>query len=68
MSIKSKDRIYSTSTAADFLGLQQDTVRQYVHRGILKPIGSIGRGYVFEESELKRYQTEKKSRGRQKSA
>lgn len=67
VSIKSNQRIYGTADAAKFLRLGTDTVRQYVHRGILHPCGEVSGRYMFEESELQRYERERKSPGRQRS-
>lgn len=67
VSIKSDERIYGTVEAAKFLRLGPDTVRQYVHRGLLKPYGSIGGRYLFQESELRRYEAERRGPGRRKA-
>lgn len=48
--------ILTSAEVADELGVQHDTVRKYVQRGLLHPLKNIGSAYVFLSSEFKRFQ------------
>lgn len=59
MTILTKEEIFTSAEAAEYLGLQTDTVRKLVQRDLLKFCGQIGKSYIFERSELDRYNREK---------
>lgn len=52
----------TTKEAATYLGLAEDTVRQYVHRGLIKA-RKIGHMNVVTKAECDRYQREKRPPG-----
>lgn len=59
MTILTKEEIFTSAEAAVYLGLQTDTVRKLVQRELLKFRSQIGKSYIFEKSELDRYNREK---------
>lgn len=61
------DTVMSTREAADYLGLAEDTVRQYINRGIIEA-EKIGPVWCVRESECDRYDRERLQPGRPKSA
>jgi excisionase family DNA binding protein len=61
------DTVMSTREAADYLGLAENTVRQYIHRGIISAT-KIGPVWCVTESECDRYEREKREPGRPISA
>lgn len=63
MSFTTEQKLYTTPDAAEFLGLQANTVRKLVQRELLTPFQKIGQSYLFVESELKRYREEKSPPG-----
>lgn len=63
MVLETKEKIYTTTDAAKFLGLEPTTVRKLVQRGLLIPHQQIGRSHVFLESEVKRYDEERRPSG-----
>lgn len=62
MAIEINDVVFTTREAADYLGLAEDTVRQYIHRGLIfaKKIGSIN---VVTRSECERYKRDRRPPG-----
>jgi excisionase family DNA binding protein len=68
VSIKTTERVYGTKEAAEYLNLGTDTVRQYVHRGLLHAFDTLSGRYLFKESELRRYNSERKPPGRRKDS
>jgi excisionase family DNA binding protein len=53
---------YTCEQAADWLDMKPDTVRRYVHRGLIQA-GVLGGIYLIAESELKRFQRERRGPG-----
>lgn len=60
---KTSEKIYTSPEIAKALGLKVDTVRQYVRRGVLKPLRKIGQTYLFTDSERERYEQERQPAG-----
>jgi DNA binding domain, excisionase family len=58
-----QDTVMSTREAASYLGLAEDTVRQYLHRGLMKAT-KIGPVWCVMRSECDRYKREKRDPGR----
>lgn len=56
------DTLFTTSEAAEYMGFEEDTVRQYVYRGLMrgKKMGPI---WLLTKSECDRYLREKRSVG-----
>ena len=52
----------TTTQAAEYLGLALDTVRQYVHRGLIRGT-KAGPIYLITKAECDRYRRERKSVG-----
>jgi excisionase family DNA binding protein len=63
MAIQTNQKLYTTKEAAERLRLAVDTVRQYIHRGIIKADSHIGHWHLVSEAECVRYEREKKPRG-----
>jgi len=57
------DTVMSTREAAEYLGLAENTVRQYINRGIMKAV-RIGPVWCVMRSECDRYDREKREPGR----
>ena len=53
---------YTCEQAADWLEMKADTVRRYVHRGLIKA-GVIGGIYLIQERELRRFKRERRGPG-----
>jgi len=69
MIIHPNTAIYDSRSAAEYLGVKTDTVRKYVERGLLRPWdGWGGQAHLFLETELKRFQIERRGRGRPPAA
>lgn len=64
MAIDTTEKLYTTTEAGKFLGLAQDTVRQYVFRSIITPFTQVGPSYLIAESELLRYRRERRKPGK----
>jgi excisionase family DNA binding protein len=58
-----RDTVMSTREAADYLGLAENTVRQYLNRGIMQAV-KIGPVWCVMRSECDRYDREKREPGR----
>lgn len=54
---------YTTPEAAALLGVQPNTVTHYIKRGLLKA-KKRGRDYWIEQTEVERYQAERRTAGR----
>lgn len=63
MAIETQSTLYTTAEAADRLSLATDTVRQYIHRNIIKPTTKIGHWHLISEEECQRYEREKNPAG-----
>lgn len=63
MAIVTREKLYLTPEAAKFLKVAEDTVRKYIQRGLIKPLTTAGHAYLIEESELRRYNRERRGRG-----
>jgi excisionase family DNA binding protein len=61
------DTFFTTSEAAEYLGLAEDTIRRYIYRGLIFA-KKHGRDYQITKSECDRYSKEKRSPGRQPAA
>jgi len=67
MTIHGKNENYfTTSEAAEYLSLAEETVRVYVKRNLLKPAKRIGRSHLFTQSECDRYKLFKRPVGQKK--
>ena len=53
---------YTCEQAADWLEMKADTVRRYVHRGVIQA-GIIGGIYLISEQELRRFKKDRRGRG-----
>lgn len=58
------DRFYTPREAAEYLGFAEDTIRQYIKRGLIHA-EKFGTTWAVSESECKRYKKEKRKPGRQ---
>lgn len=54
--------LYTCEQAAARLEMKPDTVRRYVHRGIIQA-GILGGIYLIAERELRRFQRERRGPG-----
>lgn len=61
-----RDTVMSTREAAEYLGMAENTVRQYLNRGIMRAV-KIGPVWCVMRSECDRYDREKRAAGRPKS-
>lgn len=64
MPVQTNEPLYTVEEAASFLGLSKGTIRQYINRELLEP-HRIGHAVMFTQSELERYQRERRPRGAQ---
>lgn len=53
---------YTCEQAADWLEMKADTVRRYVHRGLIQA-GILGGIYLISEQELRRFSRERRGPG-----
>lgn len=58
---------YTCEQAAAKLRLKPDTIRRYVHRGVINA-GIVGSVYLIAETELRRFSTERRRPGRPQRA
>lgn len=60
--ITTPDTLFTTAEAAEYMGFQEDTVRQYIHRELMeaKKAGPI---HLVKKSECDRYLRERNSVG-----
>lgn len=63
VAIKTSETLFDAATASAYLGLAEETVSKYIQRGLIKPFRRVGRSYLIAESELARYQREKRPPG-----
>lgn len=56
------DTAMTTAEAANFLGFAEDTVRQYIRRGLIRA-KKFGPVYLVTKSECERYRKERRPRG-----
>lgn len=56
---------HTCEQAAKKLRMKPDTVRRYVHRGLIDA-GIVGSVYLISEAELQRFRREKRAPGRPK--
>jgi excisionase family DNA binding protein len=56
---------YTCEQAAFKLRMEADTIRRYVHRGLIRA-GIVGNQYLIDESELERFRQNRRSVGRPK--
>lgn len=56
------DTLFTTTEAADYMGYEETTVRQYVHRGLMQAT-KHGPIWLLTKSECDRYLREKNPRG-----
>lgn len=63
MPVQTTETLYTVEEAAEFLGLTAGSVRQYINRELLNP-KRIGRAVMFTETELQRYQDERRPIGK----
>ena len=61
------DTVMSTREAAEYLGLAEDTVRQYINRGIITAT-KLGPVWCVRQSECDRYERDRREPGRPISA
>jgi excisionase family DNA binding protein len=54
-------RLYTTIEAAESLGVCDKTVRDFVKRGLLKPIKRVIRTLLFSAAELDRFVSEQEA-------
>jgi excisionase family DNA binding protein len=62
-----RDTVMSTREAAEYLGMAENTVRQYLNRGVMTAV-KIGPVWCVMRSECDRYRREKRDPGRPKTA
>ena len=62
MTVKQQEMPMTTTQAAEYLGLALDTVRQYVHRGVIRAT-KVGPIYLLTKAECDRYRRERKPAG-----
>lgn len=62
MPSKADELPMTTTQAAKYLRLAEDTVRQYIHRGVIKAT-KLGPIHVVTKQECDRYRKEKRPRG-----
>lgn len=62
MAIEINDVVFTTREAAEYLGLAEDTVRQYVNRGVIfaKKAGNMN---LVTKSECDRYKRDRRPPG-----
>lgn len=63
MTISTREELFTSAEAALYLGLQPDTVRKLVQRGLLTFNSQIGNSYLFIRSELDRYKKDRSPPG-----
>ena len=56
----------TTDQAAEFLRLKPDTLRRYANRGLLRAGRRLGNYLLFSQSELSRFERDRKPRGNPK--
>jgi predicted site-specific integrase-resolvase len=56
------DLVDSAGVAKRF-AVEIDTVRKWVQRGLLRPKGTIGRAYLFDQKEVDRFSAVKRTPG-----
>jgi len=56
--ITTPETLFTTTEAAEYMGFQEDTVRQYLHRGMMKA-KKAGPIYLVTKSECDHYLREK---------
>lgn len=56
------ETLFTTTEAAEYMGFEEDTVRQYVYRGLMKG-KKMGPIWTLTKSECDRYLREKRSVG-----
>lgn len=57
---------YTCEKAAKKLRMEPDTIRRYVHRGLIQA-GLFGNQYMISEAELQRFRDNRRKPGRPKS-
>ena len=57
---------YTCEQAAKKLRMEPDTIRRYVHRGLIQA-GLIGNQYMIAEDELQKFRDNRRKPGRPKS-
>jgi excisionase family DNA binding protein len=55
--------MYTCEQAADFLRMEVDTIRRYVHRGLIRA-GVLGGIYLIAESDLVEFRDNRRKPGR----
>lgn len=60
--VNAGDYVMTTSQAAKYLKLAEDTVRQYIRRNIIRAT-KAGPIYLVTKSECERYKRERRPRG-----
>lgn len=54
---------FTCEQAAEELGMKADTVRRYVHRGLIE-VGLIGDVYLISKANLKKFKDSRRDAGR----
>lgn len=54
--------LFTCEQAATYLKMKADTIRRYVHRGVIHA-GTLGDVYLITAEELKRFKAERRGRG-----
>lgn len=63
MAIRTKEMLLTSKEAAEFLGLEPNTIPKYVRRKLLVPYSQVGRSFVFSKSECERFKETRRSPG-----
>ena len=54
---------FTCEQAADKLRMKPDTIRRYVHRGVIEHSGYIGNVLLISKAQLEAFRTNRKERG-----
>ena len=63
MAIRTKEMLFTSRDAAEFLKLDPNTIATYVKRKLLVPVSRVGTSYLFTKPEVERFKKLKRSRG-----
>lgn len=63
MAIQTTERLYTAAQAAAYLGISLDAFRKHFSRDSIHYFERVGPAYLFAESELDRFASERRPRG-----